>query len=170
MKIRKLIFSGVFLGLFGGIVIGARPFCYPHNQGKKERPKFYAIQVISEKNVQNAKDSLGVPDGHYAEISSGGQLVLLMEKNFIDSGTVVCKGETDYGLEGWFRIQETKDERQNYGWILIQREFCNRFLFFPESYIWFGNTGVNVIRISNVGTKSLFVDAVIGYAMEAEIR
>jgi hypothetical protein len=100
MKIRELITVGVFLGLSGGIIVGARPSCYRHDQEKEERPKFYALRVVSEKNVQNAKDSLGVPDGRYAEIPPGAQLVLLMEKNFIDSGTLVCKGEADYGLEG----------------------------------------------------------------------
>jgi len=29
---------------------------------------------------------------------------------------------------------------------------------------------VNTVRITNPGTKSLFVDAVIGYGMEAERR
>jgi hypothetical protein len=168
MKIRELITVGVFLGVSGGIIVGARPSCYRHDQKEEERPKFYTLRVVSEKNVQNAKDSLGAPDGRYAEILPGAQLVLLMEKNFIDSGTVVCKGEADYGLEGWFHIQATQDERRNYAWMIIQRESCNRFLFFPESYIWWGNTGVNMIRITNFGTKSLLVDAVIGYGMVAE--
>jgi len=170
MKIRELITAGLFICLSGGIIIGARPSLDWHNQEKEERPKFYALRVVSEKNVQNARDSLCAPDGQYTEISPSGQLVLLMEKNFIDGGTIICKGEVHYGLEGWFHIQETQDQPQNYTWMIIQRESCNRFLFFPGSYIWWGNTGVNMIRITNLGTKSLFVDAVIGYDMEAKIR
>jgi len=174
MKIRELITVGVFLGLSGGIIVGARPSCYRNNQEKEERPKFCALRVVSEKNVQNAKDSLGAPDGRYAEILPGGQLVLLMQKNFMDSGTVVCRGEEDYGLEGWVQMQETRDEQQDYAWMIIQREPSNRFNFLtfdPNSGMG-GSWGmaVSTVRITNVGTKSLFVDAVIGYDREAERR
>jgi hypothetical protein len=172
MKIRELITVGVFLGLSGGIIVGARPSCSRHDQVKEERPKFYALRVVSDKNVQNAKDSLGAPDVRYAEILPGGQLVLLMEKNFIDSGTVVCKGEADYGLEGWVHVQDTQDEQQDYAWMIIQREPSNRFNFLtfdPNSGMG-GSWGmaVNTVRITNIGTKSLFVDAVIGLDREAE--
>jgi hypothetical protein len=172
MRKRGLLSAGLLLFLAGSLLAGT-PSGFPGKARGQEQPqrlKFYALGVVCEKNVQNAQDSLGEPDGRYAEILPGGQLVVLMEKNFIDSGTLVCQGDADYGLEGWFRIQDTQDERQNYTWMIIQRESCNRFLFFPESYIWWGNTGVNMIRITNLGTKSLFVDAVIGYGMEAERR
>jgi len=142
--------------------------------GQPERPKFYAICVVSEKDVLNAKNSLSAPDGRYAEILPGGQLVVIMEKNFIDSGTVVCKGEEDYGLEGWVQMQDTQDEQQNYAWMIIQREPSNRFIFLggdPNSGMGgYWGMAVNTVRITNSGTKSLFVDAVIGYGMEAERR
>jgi len=142
--------------------------------GQPERPKFYALRVVSEKNVQNAKDSLGAPDGCYMEILPGGQLVLLMEKNFIDSGIVVCKGEEGYGLEAWVQMQDTQDEQQNYAWMIIQREPSNCFIFLggdPNSGMGgYWGMAVNTVRITNPGTKSLFVDAVIGYGMEAERR
>jgi hypothetical protein len=137
-------------------------------QDQSRRPEFYARAVVREKKVQNAKDALGAPDNRYAEIPPGVQLGLIMEKKFVDSGMVVCKGETDYGLEGFFHIQDTQDERQNYAWIIIHQDpfMPNRFLFFPGSYIWYSDTGVNMIRITNVGTKTLFVDAVIGYGKD----
>ena len=141
-------------------------------------PKFYALQVVCEKEVQNAKDSLGAPDGSYAEILPGGQLVVLMENKLYpfpslgppegggglaDSGSVVGKGETDFVLEGWFPMQDTQG-KQNYVWIalgLSASGFC----------VWLeGSTGVDMIRITNPGTKSLFVDAVIGLSKEAERR
>jgi hypothetical protein len=172
MRKRGLLSAGFLLFLSASLLAYA-PSGFPAKapgQDQPIRPQFYALRIVCEKGVQNAKDSLGAPEGRSAEILPGGQLIVFMEKNFIDSGTVVCKGEADYGLEGWFRIQETQDERQNYTWMIIQRESCNRFLFFPESYIWWGNTGVNMIRITNLGTKSLFVDAVIGYRTEADNR
>jgi len=138
-------------------------------QDQSGRPEFYARAVVREKKVQSAKDALGAPDDRYAEIPPGVQLGLIMEKKFVDSGMVICKGEADYGLEGFFHIQDTQDERQNYAWIIIHRDplMPNRFLFFPGSYIWYSDTGVNMIRITNVGTKTLFVDAVIGYGRNA---
>ena len=143
-------------------------------QDQPERPKFYALRIVFEKEVQNAKDSLGAPDGRYAEILPGGQLVVLMEKNFIDSGTVVCKGEEDYGLEAWVQMQDTQDEQQNYAWMIIQREPSNRFIFFAADPIsgmgGYWGMAVNTVRITNPGSKSLFVDAVIGYGLNAEVR
>jgi hypothetical protein len=143
-------------------------------QGQPERPKFYALRVVSEQSVLNAKDSLGAPDGRYAEILPRGQLVVLMENNFIDIGTLVCKGEEDYGLEGRAHVQDTQVEQQDYAWMIINRGPSNPFDFItadPDSRMggYWGMT-VNMIRITNSGTKSLFVDAVIGYGIEAERR
>jgi len=148
-------------------------------QGQPERPKFYALRVIFEKNVKNAKDSLGTPDGRNAEILPAGQLVVLMENKLYpfpsisgwseggvglaDSGSVVGKGEADFGLEGWLPMKNTQG-KQHYVWIplgLSVTGFC----------VWLeGSAGVDMIRMINPGTKSLFVDAVIGYGREAEIR
>ena len=134
------------------------------------------MQVVFEKKVQNAKDWLGAPDGRYAVILPGGQLVVLMENmlypflsygppegggGLADSGSVVGKTETDFILEGWFPMYDTQG-KQHYVWIplgLSASGFC----------IWLeGSAGVDMIRITNPGTKSLFVDAVIGRGKEAE--
>jgi hypothetical protein len=80
-----------------------------------------------EREFQNAKDSLGAPDGRYAEILPGGQLVVLMENKPYpfpiiggisefgggppDSGSVVGKGGADIGLEGWFPMQDTQSKQ-----------------------------------------------------------
>jgi hypothetical protein len=147
--------------------------------GQPERPRFYAIRVVSEKDVLNAKDCLGAPDGRYAEILPGGQLVVLMEKTFIDIGTLVFKGEMDYGLEGFFHVQDTQDERQDFAWIpfwsgrvILPGMWLGGFSFGPGSpgLSLYGGLGVDKIRISNAGTKSLFVEAVIGYRFEPERR
>lgn len=175
MKIRELITLCVFLGLSGGIAVEARPSCFRHDQGKEERPKFYALRVVSEKNVQNAKDSLGAPDGRHAEILPGGQLILLMEKKLYpfpniglipegglaDSGSVVGKGGADFNLEGWFTTQDAQGKQYS-AWVPLVVSLTG-FCIWPLSY-----AGVNMIRITNRGIKSLFVDAVIGYGIEAE--
>ena len=148
-------------------------------QDQPERPKFYALKVVSEKNVQNAKDSLGAPDGRNAEILPGGELILHMENKLYpfpgmigwsehgyrlaDSGCVVGKGEMDFGLDGWFPTKNMQG-KQHYVWKPLgvsATGFC----------IWLeGSAGVDMIRITNPGSKSLFVDALIGYARETERR
>jgi hypothetical protein len=152
-------------------------------QDQPQRPKFYALGVVCEKDVQNAKDSLGAPDGRYAEILPGGQLVVLMEKKLYpfpivgwnlegggapaDSGSIVGKGGADFSLEGWLPMQDTQD-KQHYAWTplgLSVSGFC-----LPLIYSFEGSTGVDMIRITSPGTKSLFVDAVIGYGRKAERR
>jgi hypothetical protein len=151
--------------------------------GQPEWPKFYAICVVSEKDVLNAINSLGAPDGCYTEILPGGQLVVIMENKLYlfpivggnlegggapaDSGSVVGKGVADFSLEGWLSMKDTQD-KQHYTWTplgLSASGFC-----LPLIYSFEGSTGVDMIRITNPGTKSLFVDAVIGYGMEAERR
>ena len=172
MKIRELVTLGVFLGLSGGIIVGARASCYRHDKEKEEKPKFYALRVVSETNVQNAKDSLGSPDGRYAEIQPGGKLLLLMEKELHpfpslggnqeggglpDSGSVVGKGGADFSLDGCLTTQDTQD-KQHSAWVLLGVSSTGFYI----------STDVNKIRITNLGTKLLFVDAVIGYDREAE--
>jgi hypothetical protein len=110
-------------------------------QGQPERPKFYALRVVSDKQVLNAKDSLGAPDGRFAEILPSGQLVLLMEKNFVDIGLLVCKGEEDYGLEGRVHMQDTKVEQQDYAWVIINRDPSDRFDFITVNPNGLGGSG-----------------------------
>lgn len=181
MRKRRLLSASLLLFLSAALLAHA-PRGFPGKtagQGQPERPKFYALQVIFEKNVQNAKDSLGAPDGRYAEILPGGQLVVLMENKLYpfpilsgwpesggglaDSGSVVGKGETDFSLEGWFPKQTTQC-KQHYVWrplVLSSSGFC----------VWLEcKAGVDMIRIANSGTKSLFVDAVLGYGRRAKKR
>ena len=146
-------------------------------QDQPQRPKFYAMRIVSERDVLNVKNCLGAPDGRYAEILPGGQLALLMEETFIDIGTLVFKGEMDYGLEGLFHVQNTQAERQDFAWIpfwsgryILPGMWPGGFSFGPgqPGLSLYGGLGVDKIRITNTGTKSLFVDAVIGYRFEAE--
>jgi hypothetical protein len=128
---------------------------------------------------------LGAPDGHYAEIPPGGQLVLLMEKelylfpgiggspeggpSLADSGSVVGKGGADIGLEVWSPWQDTQG-KQHHAWmpVLLSTTGFSIPVIDMFSPFFKGNTGVNTVRITNLSTKSVFVDAVIGYDREAE--
>jgi hypothetical protein len=147
-------------------------------QDRQESSRFYALKVIYEKKVQNAQDSLRAPDGRSAEILPGGQLVLLMEKilspsritgygenqGCADSGSVVGKGEGDYSLEGRFTWQDAQGEQQH-EWVRAGPTATGFCIAPPPQAIcpFEDNFGVDMIRITNLGTNSLFVDAVIGY-------
>jgi hypothetical protein len=181
MRKTRLLLCG-FLFFLSVILLAHNPSGFlgkKPSQGQLERPQFYALQVVLERNVQNAKDSLGAPDGHNAEILPAGQLVVLMKNKLYpfpnisswleggaclaDSGSVVGKGETSFGLEGWLPMKNTQG-KQHYVWMplgLSATGFC----------VWLeGSAGLDMIRITNPGTKSLFVDAIIGYGREAERR
>jgi hypothetical protein len=194
LRKRRLLPAGFLLFLSVGLLAGA-PGGFlgkTQDQGKREWPEFYALRVVSEKDVQNAKDSLAAPDGRYAEILPGGQLVLQMEKGFclfvlgsnqeegveMISGSVVGKGGADISLELWSPWQEREGKHYN-GWVAVglsAKGFSipiDPGLSYDSKGIsppFIGNTGVNTIRITNLGAKSLLVDAVIGLDREAERR
>jgi hypothetical protein len=173
MRIRGLLGASLII-FFSAVLLASAPIRISEvalGQETPPRSQFYALKVVSEKNVQNAKDSLGAPDGHTAEILPGGELILLMEDKLYpfpiegtpyvrlaDSGSVVGKGGSDLTLEGWLPSWDERGWKQHY-WVplaLSATGFC----------IWITGEGVDLIRITNPGTKSVFVDAVVGYRKE----
>ena len=143
------------------------------DQNQPEQPRFYALRVVSGKGVLNGKDAIGAPDGRYAEISPGGQLVLLMEKELevfpvgdqdygiglAYSGGIVAKGDTPALLEAWIPIRNAKGE-ESYSWIPIGASSARYYDFGA----WLkGIERTAKIRITNIGTESLFVDAIVGW-------
>jgi hypothetical protein len=147
--------------------------------GQPERPKFYAIRVVFGKDVLNAKNSLGAPDGRDSEILPGGKLVVILEKKLFpflitgslesgsglpDSGSIVGKGGEYLRLEGCL---ESEDSQIKPGceWIVLGISTTG-FYYFPPPLpddVPVASGYIDMIRISNPGTESLFVDAVIGY-------
>jgi hypothetical protein len=145
-------------------------------QNQEERSKFYAREVVFEQNVKNARDSLREPDGRFAEIGVGGQIVILMEKRIIpsgasDDGLVVCQGEASFGLEGWF-LQAGTEEAPQYAWMLLVRGRSPGGFRLTAAEMaggtLEGSSGVNMIRISNNDTKPILVDAVVGYGAKED--
>jgi hypothetical protein len=136
-------------------------------QDEGNRQKFYVTRVVSEENVTDANEILGEPDGRYAQIAPGGQMVLFMEKRIypsttFDDGLVVCKGDASYGLEGLFPVGN-EQKKTDFAWMpLVRGQSPGGFRVAHVDAIG-GNAGVNMIRIANAGTKPLFVDAVVGY-------
>lgn len=169
MKRIQAYMTVAFLILSTGIVAAGRAPVpgWRHAQGQEERPKFFATRVISEEKVKDAKEALGEPDGRYAEIARGGQLVLLMEKRIypsttFDDGLVFVKEESDYGLEGWFPVSGSQKD-PGFAWMpLIRGQSSGGFRAALVDALA-GNAGVNMIRISNNDTKPILLDAVAGY-------
>jgi hypothetical protein len=138
-----------------------------------ERPKFYATEVVSDRDVLDPADCLGAPDGRYAQIQPGGEITLRLEERLFDLGTIVCVGETDIGVEGWFHVGDSGDERKDYAWIPFTPMASAPGMSKAEGFSFgspyegpssTGGLGVDKIRIMNAGPKSLLVDAVVGYA------
>jgi hypothetical protein len=176
MKERELSPAQFFLFLFVSLLAGVPNGIAGETlkSGQPDRQKFFAVQILTGKNVLNTRDALGAPDERYAEIPPGGQLTVLMPQKFIDFGTIISKGELDYSLEGLFHRQDTGDVRQDYAWILFWSGGRQVPGVWPGGFRFetglpaYGGVPVDTIRITNVGINSLFMDAVIGYGKETD--
>jgi hypothetical protein len=180
---RGLLSAGILLFLLAVILIPISSGFFAKTAGRDQQvsSKFYALHVVYEKNVQRAEDSLGEPDGCSAEIQPGGQLEVLMEKTLtpsliagygenlvcLDSGSVVGRGETEFGLEGRFSWRDVQGN-EHHDWILLSVTATGFCVPPPplEAYPSESSTGVDIVKITNAGTKSLFVDTVIGYTWQ----
>jgi len=164
MKTKISVAAAVFL--FPVLVSTAGPGpAYP--QEKAERPTYYAKNVVFENQVGNAAEALGKPDGRYAEIKPGGTLILFLEakiypSGILDDGMVVCKEEGNYGLAGWLPTEVT-DQGPQYAWVLLVRGRSPSSFRLTTLVPGEGSAGIDMIRITNDDSKSIFVDALVGY-------
>jgi hypothetical protein len=160
---------------------------------EQQRSEFYANEVMHPGSnlVVNPDDVLGSPDNKYAKIMPGGELIVKMEKPFsplafYNDGRLVVKGEAEYSVSVLVPFQES--ELKNYQVIPSKAEFAWREVipgivtggfdlpFAPQlEPLVYSSTreavpglGVNTLRIMNLGTKPLSIDAVIGYSPEKQ--
>jgi hypothetical protein len=171
MKTRGIFPVITLLVLTAGGIAAARaaaPAPRPGwEQEQDERPKLYARGVVFEQNVKNSRDALGEPDGRFAEIAPGGQLILHLEDRIFpsatfDGGYVVIKEESQYGLEGWFIVSGTPQDPQ-FAWMpLVKGRSPASFRLAVMEPVE-GSAGLNMIRISNADTKPILLDALVGY-------
>jgi hypothetical protein len=174
--IRKgFLGAGSLLFLLAGFLASGTSSSPGRAKGRRqsEGPKFYALRVVSEKDVANAENSVGAPDGRFAEIMPGGQLVLLMEKKLsvfpvgsdsggglAYSGVIVSKGDTDSLLEGWLANHKARGAGR--AWVPLGQS--STFYYALPG----GHLSVEMVRITNFGPESLFVDSIIGYGVQKE--
>jgi hypothetical protein len=174
MKTRGIFPVIILLVLTAGEIAAARAAAPSPQPGREqeqgERPKLYARSVVFELNVKNSRDALGEPDGRFAEIAPGGQLVLLLEDRIypsatFDAGVVVTKEESQYGLEGWFLVSGTPQDPQ-FAWMPLVRGQSPASFRLAVMEAGEGSAGLNMIRISNADTKPILLDALVGYGRE----
>ena len=154
----------------GALLAGAFSPAPEPGPSQETRPEFYVARVLSSKDVKDPDAVLGKPDGRFAEVAPGGRMSLLMEKPILpslgfDDGLVVAKGEADFGLEGLFLAGEGQDAPERAWMPLVAGMSPGGFRLSSESLERTpeGSPGVKVLRISNNGAKTLFLDAVVGY-------
>jgi hypothetical protein len=137
----------------------------PSSQDKKD--EFYARSVVDKVEVVSPEEALGEPDGRFAEIRPGGELTVRMESRIYysessDDGSVVTKGGASYGLAGLFRMDEEGED----AWQpLHPGRGPGGFKFGPAMFPVAQST--DTIRIVNDDTKSVHVDAVVGYRRDS---
>jgi hypothetical protein len=79
---------------------------------------------------------------------------------------VVGKGGADFSLEGWLPMQDMQG-KQHYDRISLGLSVSGFCLPPIDSLCLFDiSADMDIIRITNIGTKSLFVDALIGYGRD----
>ena len=136
----------------------------PGSGGSQEgRPGFYGERVLDHINVVSPENALDEPDGRFAEIRPGGEMTIRMASRIYysdasDDGTIVTKGDGKYGLAGLFRMTE---EGESAWQPLPPGRTPGGFKFGPSMFPVAQST--DTIRIVNDDTRSVFVDAVIGY-------
>lgn len=124
--------------------------------------EFYAKRVVDHINVNAPENALGRPDGRFAEIKPGGDMIVLMDNvhNFLegaDDGYVVVKAEGAYGLAGLFRMSEEGAP----AWLpLAPGSAPGRFKLGTMRFSPVQST--DSIRIVNDGDRPVYLDAVAG--------
>lgn len=166
MKASSLLLAGGFALLFAAGLSASRAPVRGPERFPEGRPQFYAKEILDQVNVMDADKALGEPDGRFAEIPPGGEMTVLMDERIrysdsSDDGSVVTKGEGRYGLAGLFRMSEEGAP----AWLPLAPGgtpggFKLGGTMFPVAQ----STGT--IRIANDDTRSVFVDAVIGYRQD----
>jgi hypothetical protein len=128
-----------------------------------DRPRLFAIKISDHISVVDPQNALGEPDGRWAEIRPGGELTVVLAERIYssdasDDGAIVLKGEGRYGVAGLFRMNE---EGESAWQPLMPGGTAGGFKFGPSQFIVTPST--DTIKVANDDTRSIFVDAVVGY-------
>ncbi len=151
-----------------GLLLAAAPAPLLTGTTELRRPQgspqeFYAKEVVDRLEVLDPENALGEPDGRYAEIRPGGEMTVRMPEpvrysDGADDGRIVTKGDARYGLAGLFRMSEEGEP----AWQpLVPGGTAGGFKLGSSMFPVTQST--ETIRIVNDDTRSVFVDAVVGF-------
>jgi len=135
-----------------------------------DRPRFHAVKVSDHASVVDPQNALGEPDGRYAEIRPGGEMTVVMAERIYysdasDDGAVVAKGDGRYGVAGLFRMTEEGEP----AWQpLAPGRTPGGFKFGTSMFNVVQST--DTIKIANDDTRSVYVDAVVGYGKSGRAK
>jgi len=158
--------AGLGLLIAAGLLL-LEPAAPAAQELRKDKDEFYAREVLDKIEVVSPESALGGPDGRFAEIRPGGEMTVRMESRIYysdsaDDGSIVTKGGASYGLAGLFRMTEEGEEAWQ---ALHPGRGPGGFKFGPMMFPVTQST--DTIRIVNDDTRSVYVDAVIGYRKDA---
>lgn len=159
------------LCLAGAAVLWASRTCPAAGQdAQDERPQVCGAKVLDHINVVDPDNVLGEPDGRFAEIRPGGEITVLMAERIYysdasDDGTVVTKGGGQYGVAGLFQMTEEGPPAWQ---ALAPGRTPGGFKFGTSMFSVVQST--DTLKIANDDTRSIFVDALIGYGKEKRAR
>jgi hypothetical protein len=168
---RNAVLAAAGLCLFGAAgLLASRSTAPPGGMPQDDRPGFYGKQVLDHINVVDPASALGEADGRYAEIRPGGEITILMADRIYysdasDDGAVVTKGDGRCGLAGLFRMNE---EGQSAWQPLPPGRTPGGFKIGTSMFNIVQST--DTLKIANDDTRSVFVDAVIGYGKGERAR
>jgi len=142
------------------------PQATAHPATEPPRPEFYADEVLDDADVGDPENALDAPDGFFAEIRPGGELIVRMSEiirysDVADDGRVVTNGSARYGLAGLFEMTEEGEPAWQ---TLLPGGTPGGFKLGPGRFDVTQST--DTLRIVNDDTRSVFVDAVIGFRTE----
>jgi hypothetical protein len=168
---RSAFIVGAGLGLIGAaILLASRTSPAAGQDAQAERPRVYGAKILDHVNVVDPENALGEPDGRLAEIRPGGEITILMAERIYysdasDDGTVVTKGSGQYGVAGLFQMTEEGSP----AWQpLSPGRTPGGFKFGTSMFSVVQST--DTLKIANDDTRSVFVDAVIGYGKDKLAR
>ena len=167
MKTKALLSTAGLCLLCAAGLLALRTASPVSEDAQDARPGFYARKVIDHIDVVAPENALGEADGRFAEIRPGGEMTVLMASRIYysdasDDGSLVTKGDGKYGLAGLFQMTEEGES----AWLpLPPGRTPGGFKFGTSMFTVAQST--DTIRIVNDDTRSVFVDAVIGYGKDA---
>jgi hypothetical protein len=170
MRERTFLMTGAICLLCAAALSASRAASPAGGARQDARPKIYGRKALDHISVVDPANALGEPDGRCAEIRPGGEMTVLMAGRIYysdssDDGQLVVKGDGRYGLAGLFRMSDEGEP----AWQPLQPGGTPGGFKLGSSMFNVAQS-IDTIKIVNDDSRSVFVDAVIGYGKDERSR